>query len=217
MKKIALYFIGIILLFPVQSYAQFTHLGNASKAEGYIYEDCLLDDGTRYIMSGHLDVGQYGFSLCRFLKDDGGSWYGLAIESKEYIPKNGLMVIVPDREESGPVVLGQVLSETSHVSRTKSRLAPTVLFGSDGSNHVVVRQKTTEIQELSFAVFDISEDLLSTLIHDGVREIRISTRSTYNKLRGWTYGKIASYLKEAKANIDARARQSLNGILEDLD
>ena len=208
MKKIALFFIGIILLFPVQSYAQFTHLGNASKAEGYIYEDCLLDDGTRYIMSGHLDVGQYGFSLCRFLKDDGGSWYGLAIESKEYIPKNGLMVIVPDREESGPVVLGQVLSETSHVSRTKSRLAPTVLFGSDGS---------TEIQELSFAVFDISEDLLSTLIHDGVREIRISTRSTYNKLRGWTYGKIASYLKEAKANIDARAQQSLNGILEDLD
>lgn len=204
MKKIALYFIGIILLFPVQSYAQFTHLGNASKAEGYIYEDCLLDDGTRYIMSGHLDVGQYGFSLCRFLKDDGGSWYGLAIESKEYIPKNGLMVIVPDREESGPVVLGQVLSETAHVSRTKSRLAPTVLFGSDGSNLVVVRQKTTEIQELSFAVFDISEDLLST-------------RSTYNKLRGWTYGKIASYLKEAKANIDARAQQSLNGILEDLD
>ena len=208
--------IAIALAHPYNAFAQYVYLGFGNKAEGNIYEDCLLDDGTRYIMSSMWEMGQFGCGLCKFIPEDGDPWYGLAIESKLYIPKNGLIVIVPDTDSGKPYVLGQRLSDKSKVYHERARLNPIFIFGGGRSNLAFSTYQTTEVKDVSYAIYDIPEDVLLTLISNGVKDIRISARSTYYILKSWSFNKLSSFLDEAKKNVDARSLLSVNRILEDL-
>lgn len=217
MKRIKLLLIfTIALALPCNAFAQYVYLGFSNKAEGNIYEDCLLDDGTRFIMSSAWGMGQFGCGLCMFIPEEGESWYGLAIESKEYIPQNGLLVIVPGNNPKKPIVLGQRISDNSQVFRKTVKISPTFIFGGGRSNLAFSTYQTTDVKDVSFALYDIPEEVLSSLIADGIKDIRISSRSTYYKIKPYMFERMPSFLDEAKKNVDARASQSVNCILEDL-
>ena len=76
--------------------------------------------------------------------------------------------------------------------------------------------QTTDVKDVSFALYDIPEEALLSLIADGIKDIRISSRSTYYKLKPYMFDRMPSFLEEAKKNVDARASLSVNCILEDL-
>ena len=196
--------------------AQYVYLGFSGKADGSIYEDCLLDDGTRFIMSSAWGMGQFGCGLCMFIPEEGESWYGLAIESKEYIPQNGLLVIVPGDNPKKPIVLGQRISDNSQVFRKTVKISPTFIFGGGRSNLALSTYQTTDVKDVSFALYDIPEEVLASLISNGIKDIRISAKSTYYKLKPYMFDRMPSFLEEAKKNVDFRAIQSVNCILEDL-
>ncbi len=172
--SILLLLTAFTLMIPHTAIAQYVYLGYGNKAEGNIYEDCLLDDGTRYIMSSMCEMGKFGCGLCMFVQEDGEAWYGLAIESREYIPKNGLMVIVPDDDSGKPYVLGQRLSDNAQVTRIRSKVNPIFIFGGGKSSMAFSTYQTTDVKDVSFAIYDIPEDVLFSMISHGVKDIRIS-------------------------------------------
>ena len=215
-KSFSLFIMILSLALPHLAKAQYVYLGFGNEAEGDIFEDCLLDDGTRYIMSSMWEMGQFGCGLCKFIPEEGDSWYGLAIESKEYIPKNGLVVIVPNNDSGKPYVLGQRLSDKSQVYRERARVSPIFFFGGGRSDLAFSTYRTTEVKDVSFALYDIPEEILQAIISGGVKDIRISARSTYHKLKPWTFSRLPSFLDKAKKNVDSREAQSVNRILEDL-
>lgn len=216
-RVIRLIIIVIALAIPQRVFSQYAYLGTASRSDGLIYEDCLLDDGTRYIMSTMWELGKFGFGLCMFVPEDGEPWYGLAIESKEYIPKNGFVVIIPNNGSNEPYVLGQRMSDKSQVYSKRSTVNPIFIFGGGRSNIAFSTYQTTDIKDVSFAIYDIPEDVLNSIISTGINDIRISSRSTYYKLKSWTLERMASYLGEAKEYLDIRASKSVNCILDDIE
>lgn len=197
--------------------AQRVFMGNAYKQEEFVYEDRLLDDGTRFIMSTMWDIGEFAFSLCRFISKDVDSWYGLAIESKEYIPRNGLVVFVPATGAGNPVVLWQIQSDNATVSNRRSRISPSFIFGGGFSSVGFTSYTEVVDKDVFFSIYDMSEENLETLIANGISDMRISSRSKYNNLKPWAAGKMAEWMAEAKGYVDARADKSVNCILEGLE
>ena len=207
----------VMLSLADSAFAQRVFMGNAYKQDEFIYEDRLLDDGTRSIMSNMWDIGDYAFSLCRFISVDGESWYGFAVESKEHIPKNGLLVFVPASGSGVPILLGQTQSGSATVSKAVSRLSPSFIFGGGGSTIAFTSYTSIVDKDVSFAVYDMSEKTILTLVSDGISDMRISSRSTYNTLKPWATKKMSEWLGEAKGYVDARAEKSVNCILDGLE
>ena len=214
--RIILTVLFVVHLFPNVVSAQRVFMGYSNKQDGFIYEDCVLDGDMRFIMSEVWDIGDYAFSLCRFDVPEGKSWYGLAIESKEFVPKNGNIVFVPESEGSVPVRLFQTRFDNATVSRTKSELAPSLIFGGGGSSIFFSTYRTTIDNDVFFAIYDLEEPVLMSLINTRFREIRIANKSTYNSLKPWVLTKMSGWLEESKCNLDVRSQLSVNLILENL-
>ena len=94
--------LGIIIiavLIPISLFAQETvYLGVSGASFGRIYEDGFTDDGTRYIVSDAQRIDTYYVSLCKYISETGESLYGIAIETKEFLSKNGQMVFIRPQE-----------------------------------------------------------------------------------------------------------------------
>lgn len=205
----------IAVLMPSVMSAQYAYSGMSGVRSGYIYEDGIMDDGTRYIISDMYVCGQYSYSLCKYVAEDGNSWYGIAVEAKQYIPKNGLLVFVGKGDNgSQSFVLGQKLSDHIVMTKNSVGISPIFFFGRIG---LTTYQQTSQ-SEISYAVFDLSEENLEQLLSAELKEIRISNRSTYNSTSGRYYlDGFPKWLSRAKGNVDARSSVSVNTILEDID
>lgn len=218
MKKLFIILSSLILFCVAdKALAQRVFMGNAYKNEGFVYEDRLLDDGTRFIMSSMWDTGDYAFSICYFQPDDGDPWYGFAVESKDYIPRNGLIVFLVGNDNKQPIVLGQSHSDNATISRSRTRISPSFIFAGGGRSMLALSSYQTVVNdEASFAIYDISESVLSSLIDDGISDMRISARSSFNNLKPWATSRMSKWIQEAKENVDTRSRLSVNCILEDI-
>ena len=211
---------SLIILFAasVLMSAQYVFSGTSGAYLGCIYEDGMTDDGTRYIISDMQVIDRYAFSLCKFVPEEGDSWYGIAIESREYIPKNGLLVFIC--ESSGellPFVLGQRVSDKGVATRLSLGFSPTLFFGSNNLGGLLMSlYPKTVTAEVSYSVYDLSVHDIERLLETNIKEMRISSRSTYKTLKG-PYPKLLSkWLIKAKEDVDARSIRSLNSILEDI-
>lgn len=215
MKRLIVLF-AVAVCFAITASAQQTiYLGTAGAYQGYIYEDGQFDDGTRYIISDYTALDACFFSLCKFIPQTGEPWYGIAIESKEYIPQNGLLVFVPkNAKQEEPIILEQFQKDRAVKTQTSVGLSPTFFLGS--GNIALSAYSRTHASEVFFAIYDISEEELNHLMSLDYNEIRFSTRSTYKSIRGWYINRVKGWLPTAKDNIEARAQKSINLILEDL-
>lgn len=214
MKRLIALFAAAICFVITASAQQTIYLGTAGSNQGYIYEDGQFDDGTRYIISDYTALDACYFSLCKFIPQSGEPWYGIAIESKEYIPQNGLLVFVPkNSKQDEPIVLNQFGKDRAVKTQTSVGLSPTFFLGS--GNIALSAYSRTHASEVFFAIYDISEEELNHLMNFDCKEIRFSTRSTYKSIKGWYIDRVKWWLPKAKGNIEARAQKSINLILED--
>lgn len=194
------------------------YLGTAGYSTNHIYEDGATDDGTRYIMSGLFHAGPYMISLCEFIPTEGESWYSLAVESKEFIPRNGLMVFVFKDASKEPIVLGQQVSENTTTEKISYRLSPHFFFGlGSGSDFFLATHETTKSIPVSFGMYDLSENELLEIINGEMKFVRIANRATYYEFSKVMAKRIAADLSDAKKHVDARALLSRNTILEGID
>lgn len=194
------------------------YLGTAGYGTGYIYEDGATDDGTRYIISGLFHANPYMISLCEFIPEEGDPWYSLAVESKEYIPRNGVMVFVFKDESKEPIVLGQQVSDNTTAEKRSYSLSPHFVFGLGSGSHLFfASHETTKEVPVSFGMYDLSENELLEIINGELKLIRIATRATYYEFGRVMAKRIASDLSDAKKHIDARAVLSRSTILEGLN
>ena len=194
------------------------YLGTAGYSTNHIYEDGATDDGTRYIISGLFHAGPYMISLCEFIPEVGAPWYSLAVESKEYIPRNGLMVFVFKDSSKEPIVLGQQVSESTTTEKLSYRLSPHFVFGlGSGSDFFLATHETTKEVPVSFGMYDLSEQELLAIINSDLKLVRIANRATYYEFGKIVAKRIASDLSDAKRRVDARAMLSRNTILEGIN
>lgn len=206
------------LLLCVSGFAQKSvYLGTAGRAGDYIYEDGALDDGTRYIMSDLFYAGPYKISLCKYIPLEGDSWYGLAVESGEFIPNNGLMAFFFKDKDHAPLVIGQVESDNTVSFRRSVGLKPFFLLGGGHGNLFLATQEKIKEKEIYFGLYVLSEEELLTLIKNVIRKVRISSRSRYYEFNRIASENFPSKLASAKGDVDARAALSRNAILEGVD
>ena len=182
---------------------------------GYIYEDAELDDGTRFIISDANRTGSYLFSLCLTISPLGETKYSIAVESEKYIPLYATMVFVFNEESQlTPVVLKSAYTDQTAKIVNSMTINPLIFMGKGGGLSLVASRKE-KISEISYAVFDISEEQIVYISTNKIKSIRISSRSKYNKVVGYPLN--LTWLSNAKENVDNRAKKSVNLILEDLD
>ena len=194
------------------------YLGTAGYGTNFIYEDGATDDGTRYIISGLFHANPYMISLCEFIPEEGEPWYSVAVESKEYIPRNGVMVFVFKDKSKEPIVLGQQVSDNTTAEKRSYSLSPHFVFGLGSGSHLFfASHETTKEVPVSFGMYDLSEEELISIISDELKLVRIANRSTYHEFNKVIAKKIASDLSDAKKRVDARAKLSRNTILEGID
>ena len=217
MKRFVL--LAVLLCGSLSLFAQNpVYLGTAGYSTNHIYEDGATDDGTRYIISGLFHAGPYMISLCEFIPTEGESWYSLAVESKEYIPRNGLMVFVFKDSSNEPIVLGQQVSESTMTEKVSYGLSPHFVFGlRSGGDFFLTTHETTKAVPVSFGMYDLSEKELLEIINGELKLIRIANRATYYEFGRVMAKRIASDLSDAKKHIDARAVLSRSTILEGLN
>lgn len=214
MKRVIALFAATIFLSITALAQQTVYLGTVGAYQGYIYEDGQFDDGTRYIISDNTALDVYYFSLCKFIPQSGEPWYSIAIESKEYIPQNGLLVFVPkNAKQEEPIILEQLQKDRAVKTQTSVGLSPTFFLGS--GNIALSAYSRTHASEVFFAIYDLSEEQMNRLLNFDCKEIRFSARSTYKLFKGWHIDRFMSWLPKAKDNIEARAQKSINLILED--
>ncbi len=218
MKRI-LITISLLFMASIAMQAQHVFSGVSGPRFGRIYEDGMADDGTRYIISDMRMIGVYAFSLCKFVPQEGEPWYGIAVESKDYIPRNGLMVIVygsPDSYQT--LVLGQKIADNAMTTKSTIGFRPMLFFGSNNLGGLLMSlSPKTVTSEVSYSVYDLSEEDLILLIDGEINEIRISARTTYSSLNHYLLRTFPEWLAKAKEDVDVRSEQSLNTILEGLE
>ena len=211
----------LIVLFAagVMMSAQYVFSGSSGAYLGYIYEDGMSDDGVRYIISDMQVIDKYAFSLCKFVPEEGEPWYGIAIESREYIPKNGLLVFIC--ESTGglqPFVLGQRVSDKGVATTLSVGLNPILFFGGNNLGGLLMSlYPKTVTSEVSYSVYDLSVQDLEQLLATSIKEMRISSRSTYKTLKGHYPKMLSKWMVKAKEDVDARSERSLNSILDDIN
>ena len=204
-----------LLLSSTLLMAQNVFSGTGGYTTGYIYEDGLLDDGTRYIISDMRQSGAYILSLCKFIPVDGESWYGIAVESKQYIPKNGLLVFVGELDGATQTfVLGQRVADKAIATRGSIGINPIFFFGGGGNMALALYSKTVH-SEVCYAIYELSPENIDQLTSSKIKEIRISSRSTYNFING-SMSSITKWLIKARQEVDNRSKCSVNMILEDV-
>lgn len=211
--------LSLIFMVSTAMQAQYVFSGSSGSYYGYIYEDGMADDGTRYIISDLLTIDKYAFSLCKFIPQEGNSWYGIAVESKEYIPRNGLLVFVHRFQGNNKtLVLGQRVLDKAIASKSTIGFSPTLFFGSNSLGGILMSlYPKTVTSEVSYSVYDLSEEDLKLIIEADFKEIRISSRTTYRALKGHYPKTVSKWLARAKGNVDERSEKSLNTILEDIE
>lgn len=192
--------------------------GTGGSSNGYIYEDGMTDSGMRYIMSDVRNWNTYNFSICKFIPEEGDPWYGIAIESQNYIPQNGLLVFVCDNATEGmkTFVFGQNISDRAVGTRSSLSISPIFHFGSNSSSMSFATYRTTETRDFFFAIYSLSEEELLQLINSKVKEYRVSERSTYFRARGPFLSSMSKWMSESKQRVDTRSSLSINMILEDI-
>ncbi len=215
MKRLLLTIVVALLtstILPAQQV--FSGIGGAYL--GSIYEDGMMDDGTRYIISDMRVWNAYTFSLCKFIPASGDPWYGLAVESKEYIPTNGLLVFVCELNgETKTFILGQSVSDKAIAQKETIGINPVFFFGGANSLALALYSKTVH-SEVSYAIYDLSAEVLEQLLSTTFKEIRISSRSTYKKIKE-PLKNFSKWMEKAKSDVDIRSGRSLNSILEDIE
>lgn len=205
---------SILLSSPI--FAQTIYSGFGSNFAGNIFEDGIMDDGTRYIISDMQQVNTYAFSLCKFIPSDGEPWYGISVETKEYMPKNGYMVFICEKDGfERTIVLGQKGANTTDITKGTLGLTPFLFFGSKGSDLSFLLHKKIVQEKVCYAIFPLSSSELDILLSTTIKRIRISTRSTYYQLYISSY--FDRWLVKSKECVDIRSNQSINRILEGLD
>ena len=197
------------LYLPAQ---QSFYLGVANANDDFIYEDAMLDDGTRMIISDMYGQSLYNLALCMFIPEEGDPFYGIAVESKQYIPDNGLLVF--QREGVEPLVLYQVQTASATRTKLESGPSPSLLFLGGSVSMFFTRRYSVKTDDFYFAIYGITLDEISELLEDS-HEARISSRSKYNNIiHGYTKDRFKKWLSEALTNIEIRAMKSLNTILD---
>lgn len=211
----------LIVLFAagVMMSAQYVFSGSSGAYLGYIYEDGMSDDGVRYIISDMQVIDKYAFSLCKFVPEEGEPWYGVAIESKEYIPRNGLLVFITESsDELQTFVLGQKVSDKGVATKLSVGFNPVLFFGSNNLGGMLMSlYPKTITSEVSYSVYDMSAQDLEQLLTTTFKEVRISSRSTYKTLKGNYLKTLSKWMIKAKEDVDARSQRSRNSILEDIN
>lgn len=203
----------VVLMASTTISAQHIFSGTGGDYLGRIYEDGMMNDGTRYIISDMRVLNTYTFSLCKFIPSSGEPWYGLAVESKEFIPTNGLLVFVcGDKGDTKTFILGQSVSDNAIAQRETIGINPVFFFGGANSLALSLYAKTVH-SEVSYAIYDLSSEVLEQLLSASIKEIRISSRSTYKKIKD-PIRTFSKWMEKAKDDVDIRSGHSLNMILE---
>ena len=174
MKRVLI--IIALSLFSLGTFAQETaYLGIGGYNNDYVYEDGLTDSGIRYIYSDSRYWYGCHFCVCKFVPENEKPWYGIAIESAAYIPKNGLLVFVCENQpgESHAFVLGKVFSDKAMGTTPSMPIIP--LSGGNGSYRFATYGTT--VKNTFYAVFDIPEEELLQLIDSNYR---VSSVWTFN-------------------------------------
>lgn len=178
----------------------------------------MLDDGTRYILSGMFVSGPYMISLCEFIPAEGNVWYSIAVESKDFIPTNGLMVFAfQEQDQHPPIILGQQVGENTTATHRSVGLRPLIFFGGGHALLGLATHNTTNQTEFYFGMYDLSEEELQTIINNKLKTIRITTRSRFHEFNKTASKFFSSELSDAKKHVNARAALSRNTILEGIE
>lgn len=197
---------------PVLASAQQVFSGTGGYADGYVYEDAMLDDGTRFIISDMRQFGRYSLSLCLSIAPDGERNYFLAVESDRYIPRNAMLVFFFKGEDSlSPLVLKSCFNDQA--MSTSNSLSVNPIFFLDKSGGIALATSRKEkISNVCYALFGLSEEQIEKLSTNEPKEIRISSRSRYNIIYPLND---KQWLIKSKQRVDARAKLSVNTILEE--
>ena len=180
--------------------------------------DGRMEDGTRYIISYSRQWWIYELGICKFIYEDGTADYFISAESEMFIPENGQMVFIyldADGKRQA-IVLQQWFADEETTTKRAMLIKPVFhLFGGVGLS--LAPSSMTKTQEHYSALYAISEDEINLLTKVGIKEVRISERSTYNSLKGAYLSKMSSWIYETKLKVDSRGSKSVNLILEDID
>lgn len=230
MIKKRLFIILVAICLPIFTVGQVkTFFSGQSGIDGdYIYADFVNDEGTRCIVSDAFIFtwpNTCSFSLIKLIPPHESTEsvrYALAVETRDFQPKNAKLVIVCGNERDLSVVIMEqksYASTSSFETKTSLSLTPFAMLGNGlGLSMLLSNKEQLSETQAFYGVYEVSLYGLDFILDRGISEMRVPTRSKYVSYTGIHRGRngFLTWLETALSNVDRRSFKSVNTIEDDI-